>query len=206
MRGMTPKPRRRRQKPFAFFMTALVIAVAIFLVAELIQWQPWRHKPSRQAPASQTAAVAGAADNIAGFKIFLRRDGCGGGCPYYALMAQKGSLRYVGVRDVKKQGAIDVAVSQQTMRSLLKLVQRASFFALADSYDLGRPGCRAAGPGAPSITVGVTLNDQTKVVKANLGCADVPARLIALARGIDRVTNSAQWTGVPATGAAPSGT
>ncbi|MGH8270979.1 MAG: hypothetical protein ACRESG_01475, partial [Gammaproteobacteria bacterium] len=115
---------------------------------------------------------------------------------YYALSAKQNSLEYVGVRGVKKRGDVKVPLTAERKRELLKLVRKASFFALADSYDLTDANCKRQRANAPGFTVGVKLNGETKIVRVNEACSNVPPRLIALARGIDRVSDSAQWTGV----------
>jgi Domain of unknown function (DUF6438) len=190
------RPRRRRQGPARFFLTALAIAILIFAVVEIIQHQPWKSGGTRRAPASATQLLPIPADELAGFQLFLRRGGCNGDCPYYALEIENGKLQYVGVHGVAKQGKLTVTVGEEESRTLLGLVEQASFFSLADSYDLADPGCKATRTDAADFTVGVTLNGQTKVIKANEGCTDVPKKLIELADGIDRVTGSAQWTGI----------
>lgn len=178
-----------------FFLTALAIAVVIFAVAEIIQHQPWKGGGGQRVPVTATAVMPVPADELAGFQVFLRRGGCGGDCPYYALDVGGGKLQYVGVRGVARQGTISVPVDEGLLRRLLKRVEQASFFSLADSYDLADPDCRATRTDSPDFTVGVTLDGDTKIIKANIGCANVPKRLTELAAAIDRLTNSARWTG-----------
>lgn len=194
---MTRSPRRRRSSS-RFFATAVALAVVIFIAVKLIQGFLHRPQPPATKPASAgaTAAIAEASDSLQGFQVFLKRGGCNGGCPYYALMYKDGSLKYVGVRGVKKQGTVTEPLSRDEQRQLLSAVQKAAFFALGSSYGLTSPGCRAQRTDAPTFTVGVTLNGQTKIVTANEACRNVPAQLRQLARGIDQATHSAQWTGV----------
>jgi len=188
--------RRRRSSPARFFLTALAIAVVIFFIVSWIQrWQGSHQQPRTSTASSATAAIAESQDNLQGFQIFLRRDGCNGGCPYYALMYKKGQLQYVGVRGVKKRGKLTVPVSRPEQKQLLKLVENAAFFNLGNSYQLSDAGCGSTRTDAPKFTVGVTLNGQTKIVKANEACANIPHALRKLAAGIDRVTHSVQWTG-----------
>lgn len=191
--------RRRRQRPGLFFLSALVIAIVIFVVAELVQfWVHHGEKTARQeTPASVTALMPQpSGDELAGFKLFMHRAGCKSGCPNYALSAKGDILEYVGVRGVKKRGDVKEPLATARKRELLQLVRKASFFALADSYDPANAACKLKQVDAPTFTIGITLNGETKVVRANEGCANVPPRLRALARGIDRVSNSARWTGV----------
>lgn len=189
------RPRRRRQSPTRFFLTALAIAIVIFAIAEIIQHQPWKGTARQRTPVTATAVMPVPTNELAGFEVFLRRGGCGGDCPYYALDIGEGKLQYVGVRDVARQGTVTVPADEELSRQLLKQIEQASFFSLADSYDLTDPGCHASRTDAPNFTVGVTLNGDTKVVKASMGCTDVPERLTELAAAIDRLTNSVQWTG-----------
>ncbi len=189
---------RRGQKPGRFFLTALLLAIAIFVLVSFIEH--WYAKPSatngRQASTPATTAVPESNDSLVGFKLFMRRAGCTSGCPDYALMFQRDSLEYIGVHDVKKQGKVSEALSQGRMGQLLDLVEKASFFSLADSYELGSPGCKLAQADAPMLTVGVTLNGSTKVVQANMSCSNVPSGLVELAKGVDKTAGSARWTGI----------
>ncbi len=195
--------RGRRRSSGRFFLTALMVAVIIFLGVKLIEgWRPWQVPPHSPAPSNATAAIAESADNLQGFEVFLRRGGCNGGCPYYALMYKKGTLEYVGVRGVKKQGKVTRAFPEFEQRKLLALVEQAAFFTLGKSYQLASAGCRSTRTDAPTFTVGVTLNGQTKIVKVNEACRNVPSKLRKLAQGIDRLTNSSHWTGVTS---APAG-
>lgn len=189
---------QRRKSSSRFFLTALVIAALIFAAVKLTEgWIQGRHRQaSRAAPFSATSAIAESSDSLKGFQVFLKRGGCNGGCPYYALMYKDGTLKYVGVRGVKKQGTVTEPFSHREQQQLLAEVQQAAFFALADSYELPNPGCKATRTDAPVFTVGVTLNGQTKVVTANEACTNVPSRLRRLARNVDEVTHSEQWTGV----------
>lgn len=205
---MTKMPRnprsRRRNSPGRFFLSAVLIAVAIFLVVKFVQgWRPWpaAHRQAA-APLPATAAMPDTAGSLKGFQLLLRRDGCNGECPYYALMYRAGTLQYVGVRGVSKRGKVSERIPVDEQRSLLALVDHSNFFALHDSYDLASPGCASSRADAPSFTVGVTLNGETKIIKVNEACTNVPLALRRLADGIDRTTHSARWTGVATPAAA----
>jgi len=193
----SPRYRRRRRRSSArFFVTALVIAVLIFVAVKWIESWQHRHEQAQHKPASSaTAAIAESQDSLQGFQVFLRRNGCNGGCPYYAVMYKEGKLQYVGVHGVKKRGKVTIPVPMRQRKQLLKLVQNAAFFNMGNSYQLADPACGSTRTDAPKFTVGVTLNGQTKVVKANEACTNVPGPLRKLAAGIDRVTHSDQWTG-----------
>ncbi len=192
--------RRRRQRPGFFLLSALAIAIVIFVVVKLVQ--AWSLKggektAGQKAPATITALLPQpSGDSLASFELVLKRGGCESGCPYYALSAKENTLEYLGVRGVKKQGEAKEPLTTQRKRELLKLVRKAAFFTLADSYDLTDAGCKLKRTNAPTFTIGVKLNGGTKIVRANEGCSNVPPRLLALARGIDHVSDSAQWTGV----------
>ncbi len=193
---------RRKLKGGNFFLTALLVAIVIFVIVEIVQnyWAPGAAPKTAQngAPATLSSAMPNPAASLAGFSLVLIRCRDSRGCPYYDLHVKANTLAYSGVRGVAKHGNLQVPLSRARKRKLLKLVRQARFFSLDDSYDLASPGCRATRTNAPTLTVGVTLNGVTKIVRANKACANVPSRLIALAEGIDRVTHSEQWTGVPA--------
>lgn len=200
------KNRRRRVGSLHFFLIALASAVAIFALIQI--GEHWftgtGSRVKQQAPSSVTAALAAVSDNLAGFKLFLRRGGCNDHCPYYALMIQKNQVQYVGVNNVRRQGTVKTRLPDTARQALLVLVQQASFFSLGNRYALKNPACRPQGIDKPSFTVGVTLNGETKVVSVNTACTDVPPVLIKLAKGIDRVVHSSRWTGISP--APPAGT
>ncbi|MGH8160542.1 MAG: DUF6438 domain-containing protein [Gammaproteobacteria bacterium] len=202
MRRNFHKRGRRGRKGANFFFTALLVAIVIFVIVMVVKkYVTPAGAPEtahNRAPATVTSAMPNPARSLAGFSLVLIRCRHSEGCPYYDLHIQADKLAYSGVRGVAKQGNLQVPLSKARKRKLLDLVQKARFFSLGDSYELSNPHCRATRTDAPTLTVGVTLNGVTKIVRANQACVNVPARLIALADGIDRVTRSVQWTGVPA--------
>ncbi|GEM_PF-1684322 len=187
----------RRDGSLHFFLIALAAAVAIFALIQIGEHWSTSSRIKQRAPSSVTAALAAVSDNLVGFKLFLRRGGCNDHCPYYALMVQKNQVQYVGVNNVRHQGTVKIRLPDTARRALLSLVQQASFFSLGNQYTLASPTCRPQGIDKPSFTVGVTLNGETKVVRVNTACTNVPPALIKLARGIDRVVHSSRWTGIP---------
>jgi len=183
------------------FMSALGIAVVVVIavmIAERFFPGPGVHGTAaskKVASSSATQLMPTTAESLAGFALFMSRCKHTPDCPYYALSVKGNTLKYVGVRNVAKRGTIQQSLPSQRKREFLKLVQNARFFTLDDAYDLSNAKCKAKDMDAPTFTVGVTLNGETKVIQVNEACENVPSRLTNLARGIDRLSHSGQWTG-----------
>ncbi|MGH8272905.1 MAG: hypothetical protein ACRES9_01420 [Gammaproteobacteria bacterium] len=202
-RDFRNRDRRRRKGGWRFFASALLIAVAIFVIVKVIQHFYSNGGPQtaqNRAPVTATSVMPQPAESLAGFSLVMIRCRHSEGCPYYDLHVKGKSLKYTGVRGVAKRGNVTVPLAKARKREFLKLVQKARFFGLDSDYGLSNPACKTTRSAAPTVTIGVTLNGATKIVKANQACANVPPQLIALARGIDRLAHSSQWT----RGAAPA--
>lgn len=178
--------------------TAVAIVALIYVVKGVFfnAGSASSEQAAGRAHSSVTALMPTTTESLAGFELFLSRCKNTPQCPYYALSLKGDSLMYVGVRDVMRQGKLTETVAQERKRKLLTLVREAGFFALDNSYGLEDPGCNAKSMDAATFKVGVTLNGQTKIVNVNMGCTNVPPQLVSLAQGIDRVVQSAHWTGV----------
>lgn len=140
--------------------------------------------------------MAAASDNLKGFEVVLWRQGCAAGCPDYALHYADGKLHYTGIRDVIKRGNLSINFDSYHQHRMLKLVEQAAFFGLGDDYTLKSKKCRPSRSNAAVYVVLVKLNGETKKIKVNKGCTNVPPQLARLARGIDKLTHSARWTGI----------
>lgn len=194
----TPRRTPRRHSNARFFITALLIAIAIFVIIKLVQ-NGMRSRPPaqhQQVTSSATAAISAASDSLKGFEVVLWRKGCTAGCPDYALHYADGKLQYTGIRDVRKKGNLSVDFDSYHQHQLLKLVERATFFGVGDNYTLKSRKCHPTRTDAAVYVVGVKLNGETKKVKVNEGCTNIPPQLTRLARGIDKLARSSRWTGI----------
>ncbi|MGH8127534.1 MAG: DUF6438 domain-containing protein [Gammaproteobacteria bacterium] len=194
----TPRRYRRRRSTGRFLILAVLIAVIIFVIVEFIPMLLRSHPaPQKQTtPSSITAAMAAASDSLKGFVVVLWRQGCAAGCPDYALHYADGKLQYTGIRNVIKKGNLSVNFDTYHQQQLLKLVEQAAFYGLGDDYTLQSKKCHPNRSNAAIYVVGVTLNGETKKVKVNEGCTNIPAQLGQLAKGIDKLTRSSHWTGI----------
>ncbi len=193
------RPHRRKSPSTGrFFVTAVLIAVAIFVVINIVEMEIRPHAPANRQAAtpSATAAIAAASDSLKGFQVVLWRKGCAEGCPDYALHYAAGKLHYTGIRGVAKRGNLSVDFDSYHQHRLLKLVEQAAFFSLGNDYSLENKACHPNRTDAPVYIVGVTLNRQTKKIMVNEGCTNVPPRLSKLARNIDTLARSKRWTGI----------
>lgn len=176
---------------------AVVVVIVVIVVEQFFNGPGVRVKTADKSAAtsSVTQLMPTTAESLAGFALFMSRCKHTPDCPYYALSIKGETLKYVGVRNVAERGAIQQPLTSQRKRQFLKLVQKARFFTLHGTYDLSSPACKPRDVDAPTFTVGVTLNGETKVIQVNEACTNVPSRLTDLARGIDRISHSARWTG-----------
>lgn len=192
-------PRKRLPRSGSrFFLLAVLLAVAIFVVIELIQYglRPRPKTTPSRTPASTTAVIASASDSLKGFEVVLWRQGCAAGCPDYALHYAKGKLQYTGISGVTQRGNLSVDFDGYHQQKLLELVEKSAFFSLKDDYSLKSKDCHPEKVGASKYVLGVTLNGQTKKITVNVGCTNVPAKLTRLADGIDKLARSNRWTGI----------
>lgn len=189
---------RRRTSSVRFFTLAVLISVVIFVIVEFVPILLRHHPASKQhtAPANATAAIAAASDSLKGFEVILWRQGCADGCPDYALHYADGKLQYTGIRNVTRKGNLSEHFDAYHQHQLLKLVEQAAFFGVGDDYTLKSKACHPNRSNAAIYVVGITLNGETKKVKVNEGCTNVPPQLNQLALSIDKLTRSARWTGV----------
>jgi len=194
-----PRRPRRRGSTGRFLVSAVLIAIAIFVVVKLVQTGVRSHGETNRpqaTPSNTTAAIAASSDSLQGFEVVLWRQGCAAGCPDYALHYADGKVQYTGIRNVSRKGNLSVDFDLYHQHQLLKLVEQAAFFGLGDDYTLKSKKCHPSQADAPVYVVGVTLNGQTRKIQVNQGCTNIPSQLSDLARGIDRLAQSKRWTGV----------
>jgi hypothetical protein len=129
----------------------------------------------------------------------LERTGCYGECPVYRLtVSTDGSVVYVGTRWVKVLGRREYKLSQTQLGDLESAFERANFMSLRD-YD------HVESTDDDWAHVSFQWGARLKRVRHYHGDNGAPPALSALEDELDRITDSGQFVGVPATsGASPA--
>lgn len=142
---------------------------------------------------SDSSAMAGA---MATPVITLERRPCFGGCPVYAVaVSPAGEVSYEGKAHVRQLGKASGKIAQQKVEGLLKELERAGYFSLANRYAVSEPACGRYSTDSPSVITSVTIRGRTKRVEHDYGCGSAPGVLVVLERRIDDVLGSERWTG-----------
>lgn len=122
--------------------------------------------------------------------ITLERTACFGTCPVYTVtIYADGTVVYNGGRFVDVTGEQTTSIDPETVQQLIDGFEAAGYFDWGDTYtdmyvtDL------------PTITTSVTRDGETKTITRYAGDNTAPTALPYLENWIDRMTNSAQWTG-----------
>lgn len=142
---------------------------------------------------SDTSAMASATATPA---ITLERRPCFGGCPVYIVaVSPSGEVTYEGKAHVRQLGTASGKIAQQKVEGLLKELERAGYFSMANRYAVSEPACGRYSTDSPSVITSVTIRGRTKRIEHDYGCAAAPGGLVVLERRIDDVLGSERWTG-----------
>ena len=142
-----------------------------------------------QAPAPDSVSTAGTA-------VTLERGPCFGTCPVYRVsLAGMAQVGFVGTRFVGRVGTDTSRVAPEVVDRLVRSLDAAGFFALADTYVPDAPACGLYHTDAPTVSITVRASGRDKTVRHDHGCAGAPAELTRLEHLIDSVAGTARWTG-----------
>jgi hypothetical protein len=145
--------------------------------------------PSPEVETRSTTQVAPATGSVS-----LERGPCFGTCPVYKVTVDRsGAVRFEGRRFVADTGVFTGTAPLASVDSLFAELQAAGYFGFADSYRMGQPGCERYATDLPTVITEVRLDDRTKRVEHDRGCADAPAALSVLESRIDEVAGVARW-------------
>ena len=128
--------------------------------------------------------------------ISLERRPCFGTCPVYTVTLERsGAVIFQGRRFVADTGGFTGSIPAARADSLFRELDAAGWFALADRYGMGEPGCERFATDLPSVVTEVRMDGRSKRVEHDYGCTTAPAKLEALERRIDEVVGVGRWTG-----------
>jgi hypothetical protein len=114
---------------------------------------------------------------------------------YRISLAGDGTVDFVGTRFVGRVGTDTSRVAPEVVDRLVRSLDAAGFFALADAYVPDAPACGLYHTDAPTVSITVRASGRDKTVRHDHGCAGAPAELTRLEHLIDSVAGTARWTG-----------
>ena len=129
--------------------------------------------------------------DIRSLTLQLSRGPCYGPCPSYTLTIHgSGLVEYVGRREVKIRGLRTATITEEQLRSILRRLDDARFFALDDRafawcFD------------TPSVSVSLSLDGNSKRVVSDAGCvgakSGLQAQFVRSTNDIDTIVGSERW-------------
>ena len=102
-------------------------------------------------------------------------------------------MEFVGTRFVGREGTVTSRVAPARVDSLVRSLEAAGYFALADAYVPEAPACGPYATDAPTVVTSARSGGRSKTVRHDHGCAGAPAELTRLERLIDSVAGTARW-------------
>ena len=138
-------------------------------------------------PAPQDVAVDA-------FDVRLRRSGCYGKCPSYAVtIRDDGAVEFKGERFVAAAGTQHGLVPAPKMAALRNALRDPSFSALADDYTPAGPACGLWSTDAATVTMEFMLDGRHRTITHYLGCEGAPVLLRGIEKLIDDSAGVEHW-------------
>lgn len=167
-----------------------LMGVALLLAVAAMMLQFWL---MRQAPDAEAVAEAKRVD-LAGFEVYLHRQGCPTRCPVYAVLVRgDGTVQFEGVELVARIGTERSTVTELEARALALAVLRSGLATAPAQFKPGAALCERWLPGRELIRIAAKLGGQTWNVEYYPGCQPGEPKLEQLAREIDALANTARW-------------
>jgi uncharacterized protein DUF6438 len=174
-------------RPHRWTRTRLVAASAALVAACA---RPATPGPSAAGPSGAAGQVT--ADSAV--RITLERGPCFGTCPVYSVTLDgSGAVLFEGRRFVADTGISTGRVPPARIDSLVAELTAGGYFAFADRYRAGEPGCERYATDLPSVITEVRVGGRSKRVEHDHGCMEAPEALTALEGRIDSVAGVARW-------------
>jgi hypothetical protein len=134
-------------------------------------------------------ALAACVHNDHALVATLDRGACNGTCPTYTLyIYDDGVVEYIGSEFVMVRGSATTRLSDRQLSELDQLFAQANYFALGGSYETDHAN------DAPLIATSYTHGGRTKEIR-HASSPDIPAALVAVEAGIDKIVHTARWIG-----------
>ena len=147
-------------------------------------------------PAATGGDLPDAAVSAAGPAITLERTACFGSCPVYRIaVSPAGVVTFEGRANVRHPGTASAQIPLDRVNALLREMEQAGYFTLANRYALSEPTCRRHSTDSPTAISSATYRGRSKRIEHDYGCAGVPGALTVIEKRIDEVLGSDRWTG-----------
>ena len=148
----------------------------------------------RFAPLALAAALLGglvpSSAAASPFRVRLQRTACFGACPVYSVTVHgDGRVVFVGERFVTAKGVRRATLSKTQVQRLVKGVQQARVFQLANRYD------QMSVTDLPSAILTIRVGSRTKRIYHYQGDRRAPKRLATLECLVDRTARTTRWIG-----------
>jgi hypothetical protein len=174
-------------RPRVWARTLLVAASASIAVA-------CARPASPGPPAAGPSAAAGRTSADSAVRITLERGPCFGACPVYVVTLEgSGAVLFEGRRFVADTGISTGSVPPARVDSLVAELTAGGYFAFADRYQAGEPGCERYATDLPSVITEVRAGGRRKRIEHDHGCMEAPEALTALEGRIDSVAGVSRW-------------
>ena len=129
-------------------------------------------------------------------RVVLERGPCFGTCPVYRVeIAADGTVSWNGERFVEHTGRATASIPADSAASLMRHLDAAGFYDLADRYMHGEKPCGEYHTDAPYVTLTMTLDGRTKIVQHDYGCTGTPEVLRRMHERVDSVAGVERWIG-----------
>jgi Domain of unknown function (DUF6438) len=187
-----PQRKRSHAKPPDWFdRNALgIMAGALLIALAAMALQLWL---MRAAPDADAVAAARKID-LAGFEVYLHRQGCPTRCPVYAVLVRgDGTVQFEGVELVARVGTERSTVTELETRALALAVLRSGLATAPAQFKPGAALCERWLPGRELVRIAAKLGGQSWAVDYYPGCQPGDPKLEQLAREIDALANTARW-------------
>ena len=128
------------------------------------------------------------------FDVRLRRSGCYGKCPSYAVTIRgDGAVEFKGERFVAATGTQYEQIPAPKMAALRNALRDPSFAALADDYTPAGPACGLWSTDAATVTMELMLDGRHRTITHYLGCEGAPVLLRGIKKLIDDSADVERW-------------
>lgn len=164
------------------------VALVVVVAAMLVQFTLMRRAPEAQA-VGQAQRI-----DLAGFEVYLHRQGCPTRCPVYAVLVRgSGEVQFEGVELVARIGTERSTVTELEARALALAVLRSGLATAPPQFKPGALLCERWLPGRELIRIAAKLGGERWTVDYYPGCQPGDPKLEQLAREIDALANTARW-------------
>ena len=154
----------------------------------------WACGSRAAAPPDEPSPSAASADTLAA--VTLYRSPCLSRCPVYTVsVTPDGEVTYSGTEGVRRLGVVRARVPPTQVAALLRELEGAGYFLLADRYRPSEPVCGRYVPDGPTVITTLRVRQRSKRIEHDHGCGGAPMALRVMESRIDEALGTGRWTG-----------